>query len=62
MTAAKFSRMILNLSEELNVSVMDAIIHYCEKNSVEIETAAKLCNKKVKDQLYDEAQGHKLVK
>ena len=30
---------------------MDAIVLYCEKNEMEIESAAKLCNIKIKQQL-----------
>jgi len=30
---------------------MDAIVLYCEKNGMEIESAAKLCNVRIKQQL-----------
>lgn len=62
MTTAKFSKMIVGLADNLDVSVMDAIVHYCDRNNIEIETAAKLCNKKVKEQIKEEAQELRMVK
>lgn len=62
MTTAKFSKMIVGLADNLEVSVMDAIVHYCDRNNIEIETAAKLCNKKVKEQIKEEAQVLRMVK
>jgi len=62
MTTAKFSKMIVELSNDLGVSLMDAIVHYCDRNNIEIETAAKLCNKKVKEQIKVEAIELKMVK
>ena len=62
MTTAKFSRMIEKLANELNVSIMDAIVNYCYKNEVEIEAAAKMCNSKVKKQLFAEAFQVNMVK
>ena len=46
-TTAKFSRMIEKLSVEINAPVMDTIVHYCERNNMEIESAAKLINSKL---------------
>tara|TARA_R110000764_G_scaffold142832_1_gene230830 strand:+ start:257 stop:406 length:150 start_codon:yes stop_codon:yes gene_type:complete len=34
---------------------MDAIIHYCDKNSIEIETGAKLINTIIKKKIEAEA-------
>lgn len=62
MTTAKFSKMIVQLADDLGVSLMDAIVHYCDRNNIEIETAAKLCNKKVKEQIKDEAIELRMVK
>ena len=54
-TTAKFSRMIEKLSVELNAPVMDTVVHYCERNKMEIESAAKLCNSKLKKQMFADA-------
>jgi type III secretion system FlhB-like substrate exporter len=37
------------------VSYMEAIVHYCEKNDIEIETGAKLINSVIKKRLEAEA-------
>jgi len=37
------------------VSYMDAIVYYCEKNDIEIETGAKLINTVIKKRLEAEA-------
>ena len=34
---------------------MDAIVWYCEKNEIEVETAAKLINTKIKETIALEA-------
>ena len=34
---------------------MDAIVHYCQKNDIEIETGAKLVNTIIKSKLEAEA-------
>lgn len=41
-----------------NLTVMDAVIHYCEKNGVEIEAAARIIksNPKIKVRLQNEAE------
>ena len=62
MTTAKFSRMIEKYANELNVPVMDAIVHYCYKNEIEIESAVKMCNSKLKKQIYAEAYQISMVK
>jgi hypothetical protein len=60
-TTAKFSRMILKLADELQVPIMDVLVHYCERNKMEIETAAKLCNATIKRQIYADATEANLV-
>lgn len=51
MTSQKFSLLIEQLVLDKHCSYMDAIVLYCEKNEMEIESAAKLCNIKIKQQL-----------
>ena len=55
MTTAKFSAMIEGMVKELNITYMDAIVHYCSRNDVEIETAAKLLNTVIKSKIEAEA-------
>jgi len=51
MTSQKFSLLIEQIVLDKNCSYMDAILLYCEKNEMEIESAAKLVNIKIKQQL-----------
>ena len=51
MTSQKFSLLIEQIVLDKKCIYMDAIIHYCEKNEMEIESAAKLVNIKIKQQL-----------
>ena len=51
MTSQKFSLLIEQMVLDKRCSYMDAIVLYCEKNEMEIESAAKLVNIKIKQQL-----------
>jgi hypothetical protein len=51
MTTQKFSLLIENVVKDKRVSYMDAIVWWCEKNEMEIEVAAKLCNGVIKEKL-----------
>jgi hypothetical protein len=41
---------------------MDAIVWYCEENEIEVETAAKLINSKIKDTIAYEASKLNMMK
>jgi hypothetical protein len=56
MTTQKFSIMIEETVKDKRLSYMDAIVWWCEKNEMEIEVAAKLCNGVIKEKLRYEAQ------
>jgi hypothetical protein len=47
---------------EKQISYLEAIIHYCETNKIEVETAAKLINTKIKKTLEYEASELNLLK
>ena len=57
MTTARFSqeveRIVLN-NKDMNY--IDAIIHYCEHNEIEIESVPKLMSKPLKEKLKYDAQ------
>lgn len=55
MSTSKFSKIITEIVEEKEISYMDAIMDYCQKNQLEIESAAKLINQRIKKQLKEEA-------
>lgn len=56
MTRTTFSDTIEKLVCEKKISYMDAIVHYCENNELEIESAAKLLNSIIKSKIECEAQ------
>jgi hypothetical protein len=56
MTTQKFSLLIEKVVQEKRIPYMDAIVWYCEKNEMEIEVAAKLCNNVIKEKLRYEAE------
>lgn len=51
----KFSLLIEQFVKDKRCSYMDAIVLYCQENEIEIETAAKLVNTKIKEQIEIEA-------
>jgi hypothetical protein len=55
MSTSKFSKIITDIVEEKEITYMDAIMDYCYKNELEIESAAKLINQKIKKHLKEEA-------
>ena len=57
MTAARFSqdveKLVLNNSD---MNYIDAVVHYCETNEIEIESVSKLISKPLKEKLKFDAQ------
>ena len=57
MTAARFSqdveKLVLNNSD---MNYIDAVIHYCEVNEIELESVSKLVSKPLKEKLKYDAQ------
>ena len=56
MTTARFSTEVEGLVKEDSMSYIDAIIHYCGENDIELETVSKLISKPLKEKLKYEAQ------
>jgi hypothetical protein len=53
-----FNQDIEKLSKDLRISFLDAVVHYCEANSVEIESVASIIktNPKMKAKLQEDAE------
>ena len=53
MTAAKFSMDIENLvkKSQHQINYIDAIIHYCSENDIDIESVSKLVSKPLKEKI-----------
>lgn len=55
LSTQKFSLLIEDFVKQKRCSYMDAVVLYCQENEIEIETAAKLINTKIKQQIEVEA-------
>ena len=55
-TSAEFYTKIIKLVQDTKLSYMDAVMHYCDLNNMEPETAAQLINTKLKAQIREEAE------
>jgi hypothetical protein len=62
MTIAKFSAEVETLVNNDDMSYIDAIIHYCDSNEIELETVPKLISKPLKEKLKHEAQQLNFIK
>jgi len=56
LTTAKFSTMIEEIVRDKRIPYMEAVVHYCETENMEIEVAAKLLSAVVKSKIEAEAQ------
>ena len=55
MTTARFSQEVEKVACENTMNYIDAIVFYCEKNEIEIESVPKLISKPLKEKLkYDD--------
>ena len=51
LTPSKFALEIEKIVAEENLNYIDAIVHYCEINSLEVESVTKLVSKPLKERL-----------
>ena len=56
-----FMENIENLVEKTHMTYIDAIMHYCEENKLEPETAGKMVIGKLKQNVQDEAEDLHLI-
>ena len=56
MTAAKFSQEVEKIAYDNSMNYIDAIVHYCESNEIELESVPKLISKPLKEKLKYDAQ------
>ena len=52
---------IEQLVQKTNMSYLDAIVHYCEENKLEPETAGKMVGGKLKQNIQEEAENLHLI-
>ena len=51
----KFAQDIEQIVKESKINYIDAIVHYCEENNIEIETVSKLISKPLKEKIKNDA-------
>ena len=56
MNSAKFAQEIEKLVKQEKINYIDAIVLYCEENSIEIDSITKLISKPLKEKLKCDAQ------
>lgn len=64
LTSAKFSETIEKIVKESNglVNYIEAMVTYCEENSIEFETISKLISKPLKEKIKYQAQSLNYMK
>ncbi len=62
MTTARFSQDVEKVAFENHMNYIDAIVFYCEKNDIEIESVPKLISKPLKEKLKFDAQKLNFIK
>lgn len=62
MTTAKFSQDVEKIAYDNKMNYIDAIVHYCETNEIEIESVSKLISKPLKEKLKYDAQKLNYIK
>jgi hypothetical protein len=62
MTSAKFSQDVEKIASHNEMNYIDAILHYCDINNIEVETVSKLITKPLKEKLKYDAQQLNFIK
>jgi hypothetical protein len=56
MTPTRFAQEVEKIAHENSMNYIDAIVHFCESNEIEIDTVSKLISKPLKEKLKFDAQ------
>jgi len=62
MTKEKFSIIVEELVRDHKLTYLDAVLHWCEKNQMEVETAAKLISPLIKQKMTVEFHELRMIK
>ena len=57
----RFQANIEELVQRTKMTYIDAVVHYCEENKLEPETAGKMVGGKLKQNIQEEAEGLNLI-
>lgn len=61
-SSADFSQYIEKQAQVNNTGYIDAIVTFCGKNNIEVESVKKLLTTSLKEKIQDEAEGLNLLK
>jgi hypothetical protein len=61
LTSKEFEVKIKSIMEKSHISMIESIIHYCEVNKLEIETAASLISPRMKSEIENEAINSRMI-
>ena len=63
MNSKEFTQKINDIVKDKRpISYIDAIVHYCESNNIEVETTTRLISKSLKEKIKLEATNLKMLK
>lgn len=62
MRSRDFSNTVCAIVKKDKITYFEAILHVCEQNGLEVETAAKLCNRDLKRKMSEQAKSLRLLK
>lgn len=63
MTSAKFSQEVEKIAlTNLDMNYIDAVLHLCDINEIEVESVSKLISKPLKEKIKHEAQKLNFIK
>ncbi len=63
MNSKEFSLIIEDIAKKhKDMSYVDAIVHYCENNNIEVETTARLITKQLKEKIQHQSAQLNLLK
>ena len=63
MNSKEFTQKILDIVKDKKpITHIEAIIHYCESNNIEVETTTRLISKSLKEKIKAEAINLKMLK
>lgn len=61
LTSKEFETKIKTIMEDSSLSMIESIVHYCEINGIEIETAASLISPRMKGEIESEAINSRMI-
>lgn len=61
LSSKEFEAKIKTIMEDSSITMIESIVHYCEVNGLEIETAASLVSPRMKSEIESEAISSRMM-